>query len=103
VVQFKLFLFTIGIWLSTILVLTVSIGIVAGVTADVSAAQMGLPVLCLGGITVFTVAADVFLLARLAQPVVDDGLRRLWIGAFVVLELGTAAAMMLITLVVLNR
>ncbi|MCL4263720.1 MAG: hypothetical protein KJ069_10915 [Anaerolineae bacterium] len=99
----KLLLFTVGIWIATIIFIVVAIGFTATLTADVSAAHMGIPLFCLGAVVVFSVAADVYLLARLAQPVEDDGLRRLWIGAFLVLELGTAAFLMLIALVVLNR
>ena len=99
----KLLLFTVGIWITTILVIVVAIGFTASLTADMSAARMGIPLLCLGAVAVFTVAADVFMLARLAQTVEDDGLRRLWIGAFLVLELGTVSFLMLMALVVLNR
>lgn len=99
----KLLLITIGLWLVTIVFILFAIGVTAVLTADVSAAGMDIPVLCLGTVAVFTVAADTFLLARLAQRVEDDGLRRLWIGAFLVLQLGTVAFLMLMALIVLNR
>ncbi|HRQ42285.1 MAG TPA: hypothetical protein PLD25_30575 [Chloroflexota bacterium] len=99
----KLLLITVGIWLASIFFIFFAIGVTAALTADVTAAGMDIPMLCLGTVVVFTVAADTFLLARLAQRVEDDGLRRVWIGAFLVLELGTAAFLMLIALVVLNR
>ncbi len=99
----KLFLISIGLWLATIVFILFAIGVTAVLTADVSAAGMDIPVLCLGTVAVFTVAADTFLLARLAQRVEDDGLRRLWIGAFLVLQLGTVAFLMLMALIVLNR
>ncbi|GIK55591.1 MAG: hypothetical protein HND44_24055 [Chloroflexi bacterium] len=99
----KLLLITIGIWLATIVFILFAIGVTATLTADASAAGMDIPVLCLGTVAVFTVAADTFLLARTAQRVEDDGLRRLWISAFLVLELGTVLFLMLMALVVLNR
>lgn len=99
----KLLLITMGLWLATIVFILFAIGVTAVLTADVSVVGMDIPVLCLGTVAVFTVAADTFLLARLVQRVEDDGLRRLWIGAFLVLELGTVTFLMLMALVVLNR
>jgi lysylphosphatidylglycerol synthetase-like protein (DUF2156 family) len=101
--KLKLFAITIGLWLGSSLFIIFAIGFTAGMTADLPAARMGIPLFCLGTVGVFTVAADIFLLARLAQGIADDSLRRLWIAAFVVLETGTLAFLMLAALVVFNR
>lgn len=101
--KLKLFAMTIALWLSSILVMIFAIGFTAGMTTELSSAQLGIPLFCLGTVGVFTVAADIFLLARLAQGIADDGLRRLWIAAFVILETGTLAFLMLASLVVFNR
>lgn len=99
----KLLAMTIALWVGSTLFIIFSIGFTASVTTELSAARMGIPLFCLGTVGVFTVAADIFLLARLAQSIADDGLRRLWIAAFVVLETGTLAFLMLASLVVFNR
>jgi lysylphosphatidylglycerol synthetase-like protein (DUF2156 family) len=101
--QLKLLAITIGIWFSSILVIMVTIVFVASLTADLYAARMGIPLFCLGTVAVLTVAADIFMLTHFAKKVEDEGLRRLWIGAFIVLEIGTVALLMAVALVVLNR
>lgn len=99
----KLFLITVAIWLGTIVFMVFAIGFTAVLTTDVSAARMAVPVWGLAAVMLLTVVADTFVLARFARRVEDDGLRRVWIGAFLVLELGTAVFLMFIALVVFNR
>ncbi len=89
--------------MATVVFIVVAIGFVASLTADMSSARMGLPLLGLGAVVAFTVAADVFMLALLAKRLVEDDLRRLWVGGFLVWELGTAVFLMAAALVVLNR
>lgn len=101
--KLKLFAMTIGLWLGSSLLIIFAIGFTAGMTADLSAARLGIPLFCLGTVGVFTVAADIFLLSRLAQGIANDSLRRVWIAAFAALEIGTLAFMMLAALVVFNR
>ena len=99
----KLILITVGMWLASVVFILFAIGFVADVTQDVSAASMGLPVYGLGAVIIFTIAADTFMLARLAQSLTDEGFRRFWIGTFLLVELVTAALLMIVALIVLNR
>jgi len=102
-VMLKLFLITVAIWLGTIVFMVFAIGFTAVLTTGVSAARMDLPLLILAAVMLLTVVADTFLLSRFARRLEDAALRWLWMGAFVVLELGTAVFLMFIALVVFNR
>ena len=99
----KLILITIGAWLATVIVIVGGIVLVAGLTVDVSAAGMDIPLLGLGAWAVLTVTADTFMVALLARRLVDNDLRRVWVAGFFVWEMGTAVFLMVAALVVLNR
>ncbi|MFO7679897.1 MAG: hypothetical protein R6X34_07580 [Chloroflexota bacterium] len=101
--MFKLFLITVGLWLATAVFIIFAIGITAALTAEMSAASMTIPLLVLGAVALSSVAADTFVLLLFARRLEDTALRWTWIGAFLVLELGTAVFLMFIALVVLNR
>jgi hypothetical protein len=99
----KLILITVGMWLASVIFILFAIGFVAAVTQDVSAAKMGIPVYSLVAVVIFTIAADTFFLARMAQPLTEGGFRRFWIGTFLLGELVTAVLLMIVALLVLNR